>query len=485
MKDFHVFISYSRDDDPDFVNDKHTKSPIGQILDSFKKAGIKPWIDREGKYIGENYLKEIGKGINNSEVMLFVSSRNSNASYFARLEVCKAADKKMKIYLLLLDDTPLHEDIDLLFSAKDKRWFYPNTSKTLDELAENINKHIADIARKEKEKAEAEEAERRRIEEEQEKKRIEAEEKKRIEKLEKDIESIKKRIIEYVEKQQACMKDLLSKEKDLNKSNVESRDCPVCQSPITDMELDYCDICGWHFATPKELVSSEMQQMYEERLHASQTIWIEKQQRKEEIESLKKEKDTLTTQKDEIERKLTDYKGRYTTYLEENKKQFKAKLVEIKKLENELKEAKSQLTKAQQKIIELSKKKSEKPVENIPSNLKEPIAFLLVTEFDQTNVYCLYEGKNIFGAMRVDVNQADCQMLVVSDNNLNSQHLIINVYKENKRFHYSVSPKNESCILALNSKSNVIKTEESVQINDILFIGDVKIQILDNFNKTL
>ena len=183
MKDYHVFISYSRDDDPDFAN---SQSPISQILNRFEKARLKPWIDREGKYIGENYLREIVKGIDNSEMMLFVSSKNSNNSYYALKEVCYAADNKMKILPLLLDDSPFNEEIKLLFSAKDKRWFHPNTSKTLEELTGSIKKYIDDIAQKEREKAEAEEAERRRIEAENERKRVEAEEKIRIAKLEKE-----------------------------------------------------------------------------------------------------------------------------------------------------------------------------------------------------------------------------------------------------------------------------------------------------------
>ena len=97
MKDFHVFISYSREDDSDYMSDKMSRSAIGQVLECFRKAGIIPWIDREGKYIGENYLKEIVKGIDNSEMMVFVSSKNSNSSYYAIKEVCYAADNKMKI----------------------------------------------------------------------------------------------------------------------------------------------------------------------------------------------------------------------------------------------------------------------------------------------------------------------------------------------------------------------------------------------------
>lgn len=472
MKDYHVFISYSREDDPNFGNDTTAQSPIGQILKRFENAHIRPWVDREGKYIGENYLKEIVKGIDNSEMMLFVSSKNSNNSYYALKEVCYAADNKMKILPLLLDDTPFNEEIKLLFSAKDKRWFYPNTSKTLDELTENIKNYLDDIAQKEREKAEAEEAERHRIEEEKERKRIEAEEKKRIAKLEKEIENIKRRIIDYVEKQQACMKDLLAKEKDLNIFSDGAKECPVCQASITDLEADYCDICGWHFATPKEFVSSEMQQMYEDRLHASQTIWIEKQQRKEEIKGLKKEINTLTSQSEKNKNELIDWKNKYNASLEDNKKQFQTKLDEISKIKKELNDTKTQLSEAQQKISELSHTKQEKL-----------IAFLLVTESDQTNVYCLYEGRNIFGAMEASPYQSDYQMLVVSDNNLNSQHFEVTVKRANKNFAFTVSPINETCFVALNSPSNLIKGENSIQIHDMLFIGKVKIQIINNFNK--
>ena len=482
MKDYHVFISYSRDDDPDFAN---SKSPISQILNRFEKARLKPWIDREGKYIGENYLREIVKGIDNSEMMLFVSSKNSNNSYYALKEVCYAADNKMKILPLLLDDSPFNEEIKLLFSAKDKRWFHRNTSRTLEELTDSIKKYIDDIAKKEREKAEAEEAERRRIEAENERKRVEAEEKIRIAKLEKEIENIKKRIIDYVEKQQACMKDLLAKEKDLNNSSDGVKECPVCQTSITDLGADYCDICGWHFATPKELVSPEMQKMYEERLHASQTIWIEKQQRKEEIKNLKKEISTLTSQSEKIRKELIDWKNKYNANSEENKKLIQAKLEEVSKVKKELDDTKNKLSKAHQRISELSKKKLDNHHHENSNFGKQAVAFLLVNEFDQMNVYCLYEGRNIFGTMEAAPNQSDYQMLVVSDNSLNSQHFEVCVRKENKSFTFTVSPINDSCVMALNSQANYIKGENTIQINDMLFIGNIRLQIIDNFNKKI
>ena len=533
MKDFHVFISYSREDDSDYMSDKMSRSAIGQVLECFRKAGIIPWIDREGKYIGENYLKEIVKGIDNSEMMVFVSSKNSNSSYYAIKEVCYAADNKMKILPLLLDDTPFNDEIKLLFSAKDKRWFYRNTSKTLDELAECVKKHIDDIARVEREKAEAEEAERRKKEEEEERKRKEAEEKKRIEKLEKEIASIKKRIIEYIDKQQSCMKELLSKERDLNKSYEESKDCPVCQTPISDIESDYCDICGWHFATPKELVSSEMQQMYEERLHASQTIWTERKQKKEEIEYLKKEKESLATQKGVLEKELADYRNKYNACLEENKNQTKARQNEIANLKKELNDSKSRLENATRKILELDSVKKEltvfrekynklaeenkmqikakqdevlkltKELRIVKMQLTEtqmnanqtatihhcqPLAFLLVEESEDTNMYMVFEGTNVFGSMHPKFAKADgYQMIAAFNSELKSQHFAL---KSTERESF-VLHTFDNAKVAHNSPSNFVNDVE-VFCGDILYIGKpdsdgkysgIKIYIKDNFNK--
>ena len=471
MKDFHVFISYSRSDDNDFENST-TASPIELILKQLEKANIKTWVDREGKYIGENYMKEIAKGIDNSEMLLFVSSQNSNSSdsYWPIKEVLYAADQKMKIIPLLLDNTPFHEDLKLLFSAKDKRWLFPNTQKTLDDLTDNIQNHISKIAKAEREKAEAEAAEQRRREEEKERIRIEAEEKRRIAKLEKEIDNIKKRIINYVEKQQACMKDLLAKEMDLRPANNRGKECPICKTAIDNFETDYCDVCGWHFVMPEELVSSEMQQWYEDRLYTSQTIWKDRQQKKQLISELTQKISHLTSNEKKLEEKLTDWTNKYNTLVKQMGEQIKVKCDEISQLKTELDDTKEQLSKALQMSSVSSK--------------KEPIAFLLVSEFGEMNVYCLYEGSNIFGSAEADNNQTNYQMLVVSDNNLKPQHFEVTAKKMNKHFTFTVLPTNNSCLIALNSECNYVKGEQRVQINDMIFIGKVCVRIIDNFNKS-
>ena len=450
MKEYNVFISYSRKDDINFPNPTGKPSAIDLILKHLEKGNIKYWIDREGKYCGSSFQTEIVKAIENSESVLFISSVNSNDAIWVEREINYADSLKIKIFPLLLDNTHFNPAIRLIFNRKDHIEYYKNPTKGLSKLIENINKYIEDIKRQE-EDAKQELAKRKKLEEEEkEKRRIETEEKIRIEKLEREITDIKKRIIEYANKQQACMIDLLSKEKDLNKPEKSNNYCPICQTTITDIKAGYCDICGWHFSTPKELMSIDMQQFHEERINVSKTIWTQKQQREKEIETLK------------IRNKQLSY--------------------ETIKLQEDVNKANLRLTEAQKKIAELSKKE-ENPILTETGNT--PIAFLLVTEHYQTNVYCLFKGRNIFGAMQAKANDSEYQMLVVSDNNLNSRHFEINIKKEERRLLYSIMPINEDCILSLNSEQNIIKAETNIRINDLLFIGKVKIQIIDNFNKII
>lgn len=486
MKEYSVFISYSRKDDVNYSRDTGIPSAIDQILKRFRKEGIKPWIDREGKYCGSAFQREIIEALDNSELVLFISSANSNndESKFVFSEINAAFEKGMTILPLMLDDTPFNTKIGLVFPGIDRNEYYKDPQKGLNDLVENILKRLNEIRRKEKAAEEAAQAERLKIEAEKEKKRIEAEEKIRITKLESEIANIKKRITDYIEKQEACMRDLLAKEKDLNKSSKEYKDCPICNTSTFPLQADHCDICGWHFATPKELVSLEMQKTYDERLYVSKIIWNQKQQKNAEIESLKKDHEALITNIESITKEKEDYRTKYLESIENQKVQTKCKNEEISKLENRLNDTKNQLRQEQNKIKELSHK-IEQSSQTIATTTNYPVAFLLVKEYDLTNVYCLYEGSNIFGSMQAKSDQRGYQMLVISDAQLNHKHFEINISREGKRFLFTTSPMNESCVLALNSHSNKIKSKTQIQINDMLFIGNVQMQLIDNFNKVI
>lgn len=462
MKKYHVFISYSRKDDVNFFHDTGVPSLIDEILAHFKKENIIPWIDREGRYCGASFQKEIIEALENSEMVLFISSKNSNndESRYIFSEINLAFEMKKRILPLLMDDTPFNAKIGLVLVGIDQIEYYKNHSKGLKNLVINIKEHLKERAAAEKAEAEAKEAERHRIEEENARTRAAAEEEKRKEKLRNEIARIKKRIADLVERQSTCMQDLETKEKELNGSLENNIECPVCHALKSNDHTNFCDICGWYFMSPEELVSPEKQASYEERLDLSRTIWEEKQKRKDEIELLRREQSAAEKKLEERQRNSEKEQKVYLEREAQYKKQLQEKTDEIAKLKEELR-----LLKKQSSLVQNA----------------QPVAFLLVSEYEQQNVYCLFEGCNVFGAMQS--NEPDYQMLVVSEPDLQSRHFEILIKKENTRFIYVISPFDSSCKLGLNGTANIIEDASALQINDMFYIGNVKIQLIDNFNK--
>lgn len=116
------------------------------------------------------------------------------------------------------------------------------------------------------------------------------------------------------------------------------------------------------------------------------------------------------------------------------------------------------------------------------AQVQNPVAFLLVTEYGHINVYSLFVGDNTFGSQKRKSEQSTYWQMVVSDNSLQPKHFSINVHREKKGFSYILSPIGGSS-LSLNSEFNKVSTETEIQINDIILIGGLKIQLVDNFNK--
>lgn len=98
-----VFISYSRQDN-DVVNG------IKTMLD---KCGIPCWIDKEGIYSGLNYKEVIVDAIEVAEVIIFMSSANSNKSINVIREMGYAVKNNKTIIPVMLDDAPFAKSICL------------------------------------------------------------------------------------------------------------------------------------------------------------------------------------------------------------------------------------------------------------------------------------------------------------------------------------------------------------------------------------
>ncbi len=98
-----VFISYSS-------NDKEYANSITKLL---KKQNIPYWIDETGIFSGENFKEVIVDAIDCSEVVIFMSSANSNDSYYVRREISYAVWKRKVVIPIMLDDAPYAKSIRL------------------------------------------------------------------------------------------------------------------------------------------------------------------------------------------------------------------------------------------------------------------------------------------------------------------------------------------------------------------------------------
>lgn len=100
--DHQVFISYSR-------KDSEAIKPICGILNELK---IKYWIDIDGIYSGDDFKEIIGRAIKETELVMFVSSINSNSSKNVAKEIGLADKYGKTIIPVRLDNSPYNPKVD-------------------------------------------------------------------------------------------------------------------------------------------------------------------------------------------------------------------------------------------------------------------------------------------------------------------------------------------------------------------------------------
>jgi hypothetical protein len=112
-----VFISYSR-------NNLEIARLFCEQMDNM---GISYWIDVNGNYSGNNFKEVLVDAIESSQVMLFLSSQESNQSPFVIKEISLAVSGSKTILPIKLDDAPYAKsirfdlsDIDWIEFSKDK-----------------------------------------------------------------------------------------------------------------------------------------------------------------------------------------------------------------------------------------------------------------------------------------------------------------------------------------------------------------------------
>ena len=114
-----VFISYSR---RDYVGSNAVVLPnniLSKIKDALTKNGLTYWFDEEGIYSGQEFTSVITKAIREAKVLLFVSSKNSNASEWTSNEIAIAKRLNKPIIPFCLDDSPYNDSVMMMIAALD------------------------------------------------------------------------------------------------------------------------------------------------------------------------------------------------------------------------------------------------------------------------------------------------------------------------------------------------------------------------------
>lgn len=127
-----VFISYSR---------KDSDIAMG-ICDMLNKLKIPYWIDIDGVYSGANFKEKIVEAISAAEIVLFLSSENSNRSDNVAKEI-SLADKYGKIIIpVRLDKSPMNPKIDYDLAGIDFVNLFSFDEKSLARLRNAILGHL-------------------------------------------------------------------------------------------------------------------------------------------------------------------------------------------------------------------------------------------------------------------------------------------------------------------------------------------------------
>lgn len=127
-----VFISYSRKDD----------EKARGVCDLLNKLGIPYWIDIKGIYSGRNFKEVIVNAISTSEIVLFLSSENSNKSDNVAKEI-SLADKFNKVIIpVKLDNSPMNPKMEYDLSGIDFVELYSFDEKNTSRLASALLAHI-------------------------------------------------------------------------------------------------------------------------------------------------------------------------------------------------------------------------------------------------------------------------------------------------------------------------------------------------------
>ncbi len=139
---YDVFISYSR---KDYVDEKENVIPnnaVSVIKETLKREGITYWFDEEGIYVGETFADKIVNSIDQADILIFISSENSNKSLYTPKEIAYAAQQRKYIIPVLIDQSKYSTKVNFWLADVSYLVFYSNPQKGLNDLVESIKSHL-------------------------------------------------------------------------------------------------------------------------------------------------------------------------------------------------------------------------------------------------------------------------------------------------------------------------------------------------------
>ena len=126
----NVFISYSH-------QDKDVTEKICSLLNGY---GITYWIDREGVRHGDDFKEDIVDAIVRSDILLFISSANSNKSRNTIKEVSVAENSNKPILPIRIDDSPYNKSLE--YDLCNRHWIQLKDMNSFEELGQQLNDNI-------------------------------------------------------------------------------------------------------------------------------------------------------------------------------------------------------------------------------------------------------------------------------------------------------------------------------------------------------
>lgn len=139
---YDVFISYSRNDYVDKYGNVIPNNILSQIKATFIANGISYWFDEEGIYSGDEFSSVLTRAIRNSQILLFISSVNSNQSKWTSNEISTAMEFNKTIIPFRIDGSPYNDSVMMKIISLDYIDCTVNKEKAITKLLRSVNHRL-------------------------------------------------------------------------------------------------------------------------------------------------------------------------------------------------------------------------------------------------------------------------------------------------------------------------------------------------------